>query len=167
MLEPACGSANDYRFIATFGIGRILNYTGFDLCEKNILNARQMFPGVRFEVGNILEINAPDNTFDYCFLHDLFEHLSVEAMEAAITEVCRVTRQEIYIGFFNMYKGNRHIIKAVDNYHWNNLSTVRTKEIFERYASVVQVIHIDSFLVSRFGCSDTHNKGDYMFIIKM
>jgi len=58
VLEPACGSANDYRFLDTFGIARLLDYVGFDLCEKNIVNASGMFPGVRFKVGNVLEIDA-------------------------------------------------------------------------------------------------------------
>jgi len=101
VLEPACGSANDFRFIESFGIARLLDYTGFDLCEKNVQNATGMFPGVRFEVGNVLEIDVEDNAFDYFFVQDLFEHLSIEAMKAAISELCRVTRRDICAGFFN------------------------------------------------------------------
>ena len=51
-----------------------------------------MFPKVDFNVGNILEISAEDDAFDYCFVHDLFEHPSLEAMVSAISEICRVTR---------------------------------------------------------------------------
>lgn len=167
VLEPACGSANDYRFIETFDIARKLDYTGFDLCEKNIRNARQMFQDTCFEVGNVLEIEAGNRAFDYCFVHDLFEHLSVEAMETAIAEVCRVTRKAVCAGFFNMYDGKQHIIRAVDDYHWNKLSVTETKVIFESYASLVQVIHIDAFLASKFGCRDTHNKGAYTLIVRI
>jgi len=167
VLEPACGSANDYRFIEAFGIARLLDYMGFDLCEKNIRNARQMFPDVCFKVGNVLEIDAEDGAFDYCFVQDLFEHLSVEAMEAAIAEICRVTRKDICAGFFNMHDGERHIVRAVGDYHWNNLSMFETKAIFERHASAVQVIHIDTFLRSRFRCGDTHNKGAYTLIVSI
>jgi len=167
VLEPACGSANDYRIIDAYGIAKFLNYTGFDLCEKNIRNAKQMFPNVSFKIGNALEIDASDDAFDYSFVHDLFEHLSIEAMKVAISEVCRVTRQGICIGFFNMYNDDRHIVKAIDNYHWNKLSMSSTKAIFEQHASAIQVIHIDTFLVSRFGYSDTHNKSAYTFVIKM
>ena len=167
VLEPACGSANDYRFIEAFGIAKLLNYTGFDLCEKNIRNARQMFPDACFEVGNVLEIEAEDGAFDYCFVHDLFEHLSIEAMEAAIAEICRVTRKAICAGFFNMHSGVRHIVRPVGDYHWNNLSMAETKAIFERYASAVQVIHIDTFLRSRFRFGDTHNKGAYTLIVSI
>jgi ubiquinone/menaquinone biosynthesis C-methylase UbiE len=167
VLEPACGSANDYRFIEAFGIANLIDYTGFDLCEKNVRNARQMFPEVCFEVGNVLEINFPDKAFDCCFVHDLFEHLSIEATEAAIAEICRVTRKNICAGFFNMYEGRQHIVQAVDHYHWNKLSVTEIRAIFERYASVVQVVHIDAFLVSKFGCSDTHNKGAYTLLVNL
>ena len=165
VLEPACGSANDYRFIEAFGIARLLDYTGFDLCEKNIQNAKQMFPEVCFKVDNALEIKAEDKSFDCCFVHDMFEHLSIEAMEVAIAEICRLTRRDICAGFFNMHDGDRHIVKTVDEYHWNKLSVAETRKIFERHASVVKVIHIDKFLASKFGCSDTHNKDAYTFII--
>jgi len=167
VLEPACGSANDYCFIDAFGIGRFLDYTGFDLCEKNILDAKRMFPDICFQMDNVLKINAPDKTFDYCFVHDLFEHLSAEAMIIAISEICRVTRKEICVGFFNMYDGDQHVVKSINDYHWNKLSMGRTKTIFEQYAFAVQVIHIDSFLLSRFGCGDTHNKGAYTFIVRL
>ncbi len=45
VLEPACGSANDYRFLDAYGLARLVDYTGFDLCAKNIENARALFPG--------------------------------------------------------------------------------------------------------------------------
>jgi len=94
------------------------------------------------------------------------EHAAIKAMEVAVAEVCRLTRQDICAGFFNMCDGDEHIVKNIDDYHWNKLSMSKTKAIFERHASAVEVIHIDTFLVSRFGCGDTHNKGAYTFIIR-
>jgi len=167
VLEPACGSANDYRFIDSFGISRFLDYTGFDLCEKNVRNAGQMFPDVSFRVGNALEINAEDKAFDYCFVHDLFEHLSIEAMEVAIAQICRVTRRGICAGFFNVHDGPEHVVKPIDDYYWNTLSLAGTKAFFERHASEVQVVHIDTFLLSQFGCPDTHNKGAHTLIVNI
>ena len=167
VLEPACGSANDYRFIDGYGIGRLIDYAGFDLCEKNVRNAKTLFPDVRFDTGNVLEIEAEDSAFDFCFVHDLFEHLSLYAMETAISEVCRVTRKGICVGFFNMYEGSEHIVTLVEDYHWNKLSVPRTKELFEQHASSVEVVGIDEFLKSRYKCGDTHNKGAYTFMVKM
>jgi SAM-dependent methyltransferase len=167
VLEPACGSANDYRFLEAFGIANLIDYAGFDLCEKNICNARQMFPDVCFKIGNVLEIDAADGEFNYCFVQDLFEHLSVEAMETALAEICRVTRKAICAGFFSMYDGERHKVRIVGDYHWNKLSAPETRAVFGRYASAVQVIHVDTFLRSKFQCEDTHNKGAYTLIVSI
>jgi ubiquinone/menaquinone biosynthesis C-methylase UbiE len=165
VLEPACGSANDYRFLESFGIAKFLDYTGFDLCNKNIANAKTMFQNVKFNVDNALEINARDKSFDYCFVHDLFEHFSIEAMELAVREVCRVTRKGIWAGFFNMHPGAGHIVKPVEDYHWNKLSAPETARLFEQQGGRVEVINIDEFLTTQFACSDTHNKNAYVFII--
>src|SRR6185295_5640764 len=97
-------------------------YTGMDLCAKNIENARSLFPKTRFELGNVFEISANDRAFEYCFVHDLFEHLSIQGLDAAIREVCRVTRLGICAGFFSMDEIPAHIVRTVEDYHWNTLS---------------------------------------------
>jgi SAM-dependent methyltransferase len=163
VLEPACGSANDYRFLDAFGIARFLNYTGFDLCEKNVRNARAMFPDVRFEVGNALEIGAADNAFDFCFVHDLFEHLSLEAMETAVAEVCRVTRRGLLAGFFRMCDADEHVVRPAGPYYVNQLSVSRTRALFARHATAVEVVRLDSLLRRRFGCPDTPNPNACVF----
>ena len=167
VLEPACGSANDYRFLNGFGIARFLDYAGFDLCEKNVRNARAMFPDVRFEVGNALEIGAPDKAFDFCFVHDFFEHLSLEAMGAAVAEACRVTRRGLLAGFFRMCDADEHVVCPAGPYYVNKLSVSRTVALFERYAASVEVVRIDSLLRRRFGCPDTPNPNACVFAVTL
>ncbi len=164
VLEPACGSANDYRSLDACGIGRLVDYTGFDLCAKNVENARAMFPGVRFEVGNVFEINSPDNSFDLCFVHDLFEHLSPQGLESAVKELCRVVRHGIGIGFFQMDEIAEHVVRPVDDYHWNTLSMEKTKTLFTQQGFAVQVFHIGSYLRFRVDCRETHNPNAYTFL---
>ncbi len=166
-LEPACGSANDYRFLKTFGLARFLDYAGFDLCEKNIRNAKRLFPNSRFKVGNAFEIESCDKAFDFCFVHDLFEHLSIKGMELAIREICRVTRKEICAGFFNMAEVKDHVVRRVDDYHWNTLSMARTREVFGRYSSAVQVTHIGTLQRWCFHCPETYNEGAYTFVVRL
>ncbi|MBI4662940.1 MAG: class I SAM-dependent methyltransferase [Verrucomicrobia bacterium] len=163
VLEPACGSANDYRFLEAFGIARLVNYEGFDLCEKNVQNARAMFPAARFEPGNVFEIRAEDKSFDVCFVHDLFEHLSIEGMQAALDEICRVAREGICAGFFSMHEEDDHIVRPTEDYHWNTLSLARTSELFEKHGFSVQAIHIGTFLRWHFGGAETHNDNAYTF----
>jgi len=167
VLEPACGSANDYRFLHGFGLARFLDYTGFDLCNKNIRNAKKLFPEARFRVGNAFEIPARDKAFDFCFVHDLFEHLSIEGMEASIAEICRVTRKAVCAHFFNMAEVQTHLVRPVDDYHWNTLSMKETLEAFLHHASAVQVMHIGTFLRWSLHCPETHNDGAYTFVITM
>jgi len=166
VLEPGCGSANDYRFLDAYGIARFLDYTGFDLCEKNVANAAEMFPDVRFQVGNALAIDIPDDAFDCAFVHDLFEHLSLEAMELAIGELCRVTRRSLCVSFFHMHEGARHVVRPVGYYHCNLLSAPATRDIFLRHAARVEAVHIDAFCRDRFNCPDTHNNKAYTFYVE-
>ena len=166
VLEPACGSANDYRFLDAYGLARLVNYTGFDLCAKNIENARALFPRASFAVGNVFEIAAPDKAYDLCLVHDLFEHLSLEGMQAAVKEVCRVTRQGLCIGFFNMNEIRDHQVRPVDDYHWNLMSMARTRELFAACGFAAQVVHIGTFLRQHIGCEQTHNPNAYTFLLR-
>lgn len=165
VIEPACGSANDYRFLHAFGIGRFIDYRGFDLCEKNVENARALFPGVRFDLGNVFEIDAADKAFDLLFAHDLFEHFSVEGAAEAVKEICRVTRWGICVGFFNMDEMPEHVVQPIDDYHWNRLSMARMKELFLAHGFSGQIIHVGSFLRRHIGCDYTHNPNAYTFIL--
>lgn len=167
VLEPACGSANDYRFIDAFGLGHCIDYTGFDLCPKNVRNAQHMFPAVRFQVGNVLEIQAPDKAYDCCYVHDLFEHLSIEAYETAIEEVCRVTRRGLCLAFFNMEDRDDHVVRPVREYHWNTLSLAKTIARLERHGARVQPIHIDGLLRTQFGYAGAHNPHAYTLLVTM
>jgi len=165
VLEPACGSANDYRFLEAYGIAPLVDYYGFDLCPRNIENARALFPGVRFDTGNVFAIAAPDKSFDLCFVHDLFEHLSLAGMETAVKEICRVTRQGICAGFFNMDEVPAHQVRPLRDYHWNTLSMARLKELFAVCGFTAQVLHIGTFVRRQTGCDQTHNPNAYTFLL--
>jgi len=166
VIEPACGSANDYRFLEAYGLTRLLAYTGVDLCEKNVLNARELFPGAHFACGNAFSLPFPDKSFDLSFVHDLFEHLSLEGMEQAIAEVCRVSRAGICVGFFNLHEIAEHRVVPDEDYYWNDLSLVRTRESFAQLGFSGQAMHVGTFLRDRTGCAETHNPNAYTFYLR-
>ncbi len=166
LLEPACGSANDYRFLHAYGVAEWFDYVGFDLCQTNIENAQSLFPLASFRVGNVFEIDAGDKAYDLCLAHDLLEHLSLEGMETAVREICRVTRRGICIGFFQMDEIREHVVRAVDEYHWNLLSMAKMRELFARQGFTGHVIHIGSFLDQQVGCEETHNPNAYTFVLR-
>lgn len=167
VIEPACGSANDSRFFKSYNILQFINYHGFDISEKNIINSSQIFDGSMFSVGNAIEICRDDKSFDYCFVHDLFEHLSLEAMKKAISEICRVTKKGICANFFNMADIDEHRIIPSGDYNWNELSRKKTAAEFLKYAKDVETLSIGDFLVEQFNCSDNHNKGAFTMYIKL
>lgn len=166
LLEPACGSANDYRFLHAYGMARRFDYTGFDLCQANVENARALFPKVRFETANVFEIPAPAKAFDLCMVHDLFEHLSLAGLEQAVREICRVTRHGLCTGFFQMDEIPGHIVRPRDEYFWNMLSLNKMRELFARQGFQGQAIHIGSFLAHFTGSGQTHNPNAYTFILQ-
>jgi hypothetical protein len=166
VLEPACGSANDYRSFEWCGLARLIDYTGFDLCEKNVANARAMFPSARFELGNLFETPYADKSFDCGVVHDLLEHFSVAALEVAVQELCRVIRQTICVGFFQMHEGEDHVVRPVDEYHFNTLSLPRVRELFARHGGEVQAIHLNTFLARRFGCENGYYDSAYTLRVR-
>jgi ubiquinone/menaquinone biosynthesis C-methylase UbiE len=122
VLECACGSANDYRYMESYGLAMLVDYTGIDLVETNVKNALSLFPSARFFVGDVTRLEYEDSRFDCTIIFDLFEHLHPQLMEEAFSEIIRVTRQELVLTFFNMTEVNSHIINPVESYYWNTLS---------------------------------------------
>ena len=165
VLEPACGSANDYRFLAAYGLARFLRYTGFDISEKSIANARTRFPQADFRLGNVLDIQIQDNAYDYVFVHDLFEHLSEEAFATALREILRVTRTQAWLSFFNLADIPEHEIRAKEDYHWNTLSLSQTLELTGRFAKEVDVIRIPDVLKDWFGYGEYYNQEAVTLIV--
>ncbi|MBT5927543.1 MAG: class I SAM-dependent methyltransferase [Verrucomicrobia bacterium] len=165
VMEPACGSANDYRFMHAFGFGHLMQYRGFDICAKNIANAHGLLPDVSFEEGSVFDIRAQDQEVDYLYVHDLFEHLSLNGMERGLDEVCRVTRGTACLCFFNMSERSDHLVQPKDGYHWNRLSLEKVCQFLEPRCQQLQIIHVSSFLNQAFGCDDYHNQGAYALVL--
>lgn len=164
-LEPGCGSANDYRCLHSFGVARFLEYTGLDICDKNIANARRRFGSVDFRIEDFLATGAENKSYDYLFVHDLFEHLSGAAIECALSHVSRVTRKQACLSFFNMADIPEHVIRPQGLYHWNLVSARRVRESLMASARSIDVVHIGAFLRDNYGCTDYHNNGAYTLIV--
>ena len=159
VIEPACGSANDYRYLDAFGIARAIDYRGFDLCEKNIENAREMFPAADFRAGNVLAIEADDRQFEICYFHDLLEHLSIDAMGQAVKQISRVADQSVLGHFFQMHDEPEHLVRTKDDYHWNRLSLAKVVALFEAEGfELVRALHVTDLVTARFPEARTHNE---------
>jgi ubiquinone/menaquinone biosynthesis C-methylase UbiE len=151
VLELACGSANDYRFFDSYGLARFLDYTGIDLNQNNIDNARKRFPGARFEQRSILDLPYDSATFDYVIAFDIFEHLSLQAMDRALAEAVRVAREGFLVAFFIMVDRPEHTEVPKGYYHLNELSAPRIRAAMEKHFSSVDLIRLKTFLAEQYG----------------
>ncbi|NQV33709.1 MAG: class I SAM-dependent methyltransferase [Phycisphaeraceae bacterium] len=157
VLEPACGSANDYRFIEKSGLAEFIAYTGIDISSKNIANAKTRYPDIDFRVTSVLDTGFDDASFDIVFVHDLFEHLSPEALHVALAEVMRVTRSQAWLHFFNVKTCKNHVVRPVERYHWNTLSLDTLVHLLTELGGNIETLSIPSFLMDKFGDYTYHN----------
>lgn len=158
VLEFACGSANDYRAFVDHGLARFLDYRGVDLTAKNIANARRRFPGVHFEVGDVVSLPYPDGAFDCVIASDLFEHLALDDMERALDEAGRLARRAVILSFFNMSDIPDHRVRPKGAYHWNRLSRTRVEAQLRRRLPSVTATPIATWLAERYDYPHSYNR---------
>lgn len=161
VAEIACGSANDFRFIASYGISRFLDFIGFDISAKNVANAREICPFARFEVANAFALPLADRAVQACYFHDLLEHLSPAGLVQAISELCRITNRSICAGLFSAWEGPDHIIRPMDDYHCNTLSLERLTELFSQHGFSIRSVHVGSYVYRNFSPLEYHNPHAY------
>jgi ubiquinone/menaquinone biosynthesis C-methylase UbiE len=157
VLEFACGSANDYRAFADYGIAAFLDYTGIDLNDTNITNAKRMFPVINFRVDSILSLPEADHSIDYVIGFDILEHLSLPAKRTAMDAAVRICRRGVHFAFFRMDEIPDDIINPVRNYHSNTLSAPRMREYMGERFSSTQLINIPELLERDFGAEHFDN----------
>lgn len=163
VLEFACGSANDYRFFETYGIAPYLRYTGVDLNDKNIANAQRRHPEVDFQVQSVLDLPFPDRSYDYVLAFDLFEHMSIEAMEQAISEACRLADRGLLLTFFFMSDRQDHKVRPIRSYYWNILSRRRVQGLIEDQFGPVEAVRIRDLITREHDFTESYNQRAWTF----
>jgi SAM-dependent methyltransferase len=164
VLELGCGSANDYRFWDLFGFGGLIDYCGVDVCRENINNARARFPGRDFRVADACALPMADRSVDVVVAFDLYEHLSEEAMAAAIAETARVSGDELWLSLFNAAHVPVHEIRPVDGYHWNLLSIDLLVRELAAHGFDSQVVDVGAELAARFPGYRHYNEQAFILV---
>jgi len=93
ILDAACGEGLVIAEINKQGTD--LKIDGFDISENSINYARKILPDNKFFVGDILNIDAADNSYDLVMALEVLEHLH-EPIKA-IKELARVSRRYVLI----------------------------------------------------------------------
>lgn len=89
ILDVACGNGNYCKFFTQRG----LDYTGCDLSENMLEQARENNPGFEFIRGDATNLPFEDGEYDVVFCSDLLIHLPSELEEAVVKELIRVAKK--------------------------------------------------------------------------
>jgi ubiquinone/menaquinone biosynthesis C-methylase UbiE len=135
-LEVPFGMGTDYEM---YFARSPFAYTGMELNPKQVEATRSRLPAGNWQIGNILAIPRPANTFSVVYCRHIYEHLSLEAMEIALAETIRVARDRCVFVFFDMREGGEHEARPVRKYHYNQLSCERLKAHLELNRKVKRV----------------------------
>ena len=133
LLDVPCGNGTDYEHIFS---KLSLEYTGLELNPKQVKLNRERLPGGNFQVGNILDLDVADLSYDIVYCRHIFEHLSLDAMNIALQETYRVARRHLLYVFFSMEDIPEHQERPVRLYHWNVLSKNRVEERLRSFERV-------------------------------
>ena len=113
LLDCGCATGSITVGLAkTVALGQV---TGVDISEVEIERARERaaeaeLSNVRFEVGNIYQLDFPDNSFDALFSHNVLEHMAEPSR--ALQEMQRVLKPGGVIGIRDVDLGGVLIAPA-------------------------------------------------------
>jgi len=106
-LDLGCAAGAVSHFLSTLGCETV----GVDSEPRAIAKARELFPGLRFELADVTALPFEDGSFDKAVAADLVEHLDESALRAMLGEVRRVLRPG---GTLSIYTPNpEHVIERL------------------------------------------------------
>ena len=157
LLEIACGSANDSRYFRRYGLDHLWKYVGLDLCGANVVNARRRCAEADFLQGDALRLPFRNGAFDGLLAFDLFEHLSIEALQVALGEAARVTRHVMWLSFFQLDRMGHHVVVPDGPYHRNVLSAPRLLDALSQWGWTGRVLDVGADWALQFPGYRHHN----------
>ena len=107
VLDLGCAAGAITHYLSTFGAEPV----GIDFEPLAIGRARELFPGLRFEVADATQLPFADASFDKAVAADFVEHIEDDTFVAMCTELRRVL---VPGGLFAIYAPNpRHLIERM------------------------------------------------------
>jgi SAM-dependent methyltransferase len=107
VLDLGCAAGAITHYLSTFDAEPV----GIDLQPLAIERARELFPGLRFEVADATQLPFADASFDKAVAADFVEHIEDETFVAMCAELRRVL---VPRGLFAIYAPNpRHLIERM------------------------------------------------------
>ena len=107
VLDLGCAAGAITHYLSTFDAEPV----GIDLQPLAIERARELFPGLRFEVADATQLPFADGSFDKAVAADFVEHIEDETFVAMCAELRRIL---VPGGLFAIYAPNpRHLIERM------------------------------------------------------
>ena len=107
VLDLGCAAGAITHYLSTFGADPV----GIDSEPLAVEKARELFPGLRFEVADAADLPFPDASFDKAVAADFVEHVD----DDIFLRMCRELRRVLTpLGTFALYTPNpRHLIERL------------------------------------------------------
>jgi SAM-dependent methyltransferase len=107
VLDLGCAAGAITHYLSTFGADPV----GIDAEPLAVEKARELFPGLRFEVADAADLTFPDASFDKAVAADFVEHVDDDTFLRMCAELRRVLTSA---GTFALYTPNpRHLIERL------------------------------------------------------
>jgi ubiquinone/menaquinone biosynthesis C-methylase UbiE len=115
VLDVGCATCNDYPYHMKYGT----QYQGRDITQRFIDRAKNRFPEIDVDYGDVLNLSFPDGSIDVVYCKDLLEHLPPKRYVKAIREMWRVAGKRVMLGFFISPQKGKTEYTTLKNRHWN------------------------------------------------
>jgi ubiquinone/menaquinone biosynthesis C-methylase UbiE len=106
VLDVGCGPGWNYEHFKEFG-PKVSDYKGTDYSEVMIEGAKMKYPEANFEVGDVRDIQEPDESWDVVLLQDVLEHTN--GYEKPLEDAVRVAKKRIIVTFWHLIENGEHI----------------------------------------------------------
>ena len=93
VLDVGCASGDTFGY--SDELGKDIDYTGVDYCEKFIRANKKRLPLAEWKVMDARSLKFADSSFDTVILYDVLDYL--EDWKKAVDEAIRVTKNKIII----------------------------------------------------------------------
>jgi len=122
LLDLGCGPGLLLEYLSENKLIDFVDYTGVDVLEATLLEARSRSPDYRFELRDVRDFPFDEHHFDYCILCGVFTGkfaVTHAEMEAMAQEILRAVWPSVRIGLaFNVM--SKHVDWERDDlFHWS------------------------------------------------
>lgn len=134
VLDVGCGHGELVRALSA----ACLVARGIDVSDVVIAEARRAIAPVLFDVGSILNLPFPDNTFDIVTCTDCLEHLAPADIPRALAELRRVCKQGVYLRIATSPDRDGQWRLTIENREWWESRCLEAG--FRRHARQFQIL---------------------------